>query len=447
MEKTPNFTEGKVFGPLVRFALPVLAALLLQTMYGAVDLLVVGQFASAADVSAVATGTQIMHTVTVIIMGLAMGLTVLVGRRIGAGEGEDAGKIIGTGIWLFAVLAIATSVVMLFAADPFARVMQSPEEAFSRTVSYITICSCGAVFIVAYNLIGSIFRGIGDSKMPLLTVAFACVLNIAGDLLLVAVFRLGTAGAAIATVAAQAVSVVLSLLVIRRRRLPFSFSVRDIRPNGANIREILRLGIPIALQDLLVSVSFLVITAIVNSLGLIASAGVGVAERLCGFVMLVPSAYMQAMSAFVAQNIGACKPERARRALFCGIASSLAVGVVMWYLNFFHGQMMAGLFARDAAVISAAADYLKAYAIDCLLTSFLFCFIGYFNGCGSTTFVMLQGFAGAFGVRLPVSYFVSRNANASLFHIGLATPLSTIVQIVICLLYYFRQKKKEKAEA
>lgn len=444
MKQAQNFTEGKIFAPLIRFALPVLLALFLQTMYGAVDLLVVGQFGTSADVSAVATGSMVMHTVTVVITGIAMGLTVLVGRKIGEGLKEAAGKIIGSGIWLFAILAVIVSVVMVFAAPAMARLMQAPEEAFDETVRYITICSAGTVFIVAYNLVGSIFRGIGDSTMPLVTVAIACVLNIIGDLVLVAGFHMGTAGAAIATVFAQAVSVVLSLLIIRRRALPFTFSVKDIRPNGSHVRQILLLGTPIALQDLLVSISFLAITAIVNGLGLTASAGVGVAEKLCGFVMLVPSAYMQAMSAFVAQNMGANKPERARKALLCGIASSLAVGFFMAYLNFFHGDLLAGLFAKDPAVIAAAAEYLKAYAIDTLLTSFLFCFIGYFNGTGSTLFVMIQGIIGAFGVRLPVSWLISRQAAAGLFHIGLATPASSLVQILLCGIYFACMLKKQK---
>ena len=439
MKQTQNFTEGQILSPLIRFALPVLMALFLQTMYGAVDLLVVGQFGGEiADVyvSAVSTGSQVMQTVTIVITGLAMGLTVFVGMKIGAGQKEEAGKIIGSGIGLFGVLAVVLTVAMVLTAPFLARVMHAPVEAFAETVTYIVICSAGAVFIIAYNLVGSIFRGIGDSKMPLITVAVACVLNIGGDLLFVAVFHLGAAGAAIATIFAQTVSVTLSLVIIRKRDLPFTFSVKSIRLKGIYIKEILKLGIPIAFQDLLVSISFLAIIAIVNSLGLTESAGVGVAEKMCGFLMLVPSAYMQSMSAFVAQNMGAGKPERARKALWCGIASSLAAGIVMGYFTFFHGDLLAGIFARDKEIIIAAADYLKAYAIDCLLASFLFCFIGYFNGCSNTTFVMFQGIIGAFGVRLPVSWIMSRQSTVSLFHIGLATPASTMLQIILCGIYF-----------
>lgn len=441
MKKVQDFTEGKILSPLIRFALPVLLALFLQAMYGAVDLLVVGQFGKATDVSAVSTGSQILHSITVVITGLAMGITVLTGQRIGEKRPEEAGRTIGAGIALFFVVAMAVTVPMVIWAGTVSRIMQAPEEAFGQTVAYVRICSAGTIFIVAYNVLGSIFRGIGDSKMPLITVAIACVLNIGCDLLFVSVFQMGAAGAALATVLAQAVSVLLSFLIIRRRELPFRLSRKDICFDGPVIRKILALGTPVAFQDLLVSISFLVIIAIVNSMGVVASAGVGVAEKLCAFIMLVPSAYMQSMSAFVAQNIGARRPDRARKALVYGIGTSVLVGFFMFYFSFFHGVWMSGLFARDREVILAAADYLRAYAIDCILTSFLFCFMGYFNGGGKTLFVMLQGIAGAFCVRIPVAYLVSRIAGVSLFYIGLATPASTIVQIVLCIGYYLHSRR------
>ena len=446
MEKTKNFTQGRILAPLIGFALPILFALFLQAMYGAVDLMIVGQYAQTADVSAVATGSQLMHSATAIIAGLAMGVTVLTGQKIGEGNARQAGRVIGSGVCFFGAAALVITAVLVLLARPLSMLMQAPADALSATTDYVRICSAGMVFVIAFNVLGSIFRGIGDSKMPLITVAIACAVNIAGDLLLVAVFHMGAAGAALATVFAQAVSVVLSLLIISKKKLPFAFSRADLRMDRAVVAHILRIGTPMALQDLLVSISFLVLLAIVNSLGLIASAGVGVAEKLCGFVMLIPSAYMQAMSAFVAQNIGAGKPKRARRALSYGIATSLLAGVIIGWLSFFHGDLLSGIFARDLQVIAASADYLKAYAIDCLLVSFLFCFIGYFSGMGRTVFVMLQGLVGAFLVRIPVSFFVSRIDGASLFAIGLATPASTLVQIALCGIYMHICLRREKVD-
>ena len=450
MKETQNFTKGNILTSLVRFALPVLAALFLQTMYGAVDMLVVGRFATAADVSAVSTGSWLMQLITSFVVGIAMGTTVLLGRRLGEGKPEEAGKIIGASIVLFAIIGVVITFFMELCAVPVAQIMRTPIEAFDATVLYVRICSAGSVFIVAYNVLGSIFRGIGDSRMPLVTVAIACVFNIAGDFLLVGVFGMATAGAAIATVLAQALSVIISVLIIRRQKLPFTFRRTDIVFDRKRMGSVFRLGLPIAFQDLLVSISFLAITAIVNSLGVIPSAGVGVAEKLCGFIMLVPSAFNQSMSAFVAQNMGAGRMDRAKRALLCGIGMSLVVGVFMAWLSFFHGDLLAGLFARDEAVIAAAADYLKAYAIDCLLVSVMFCMIGYFNGCGKTLFVMLQGIAGAFGVRIPVSLIMSRIKPVSLFKVGLATPCSSVVQIILCVGYFLllsrRKPQKEAGE-
>jgi Na+-driven multidrug efflux pump len=232
--------------------------------------------------------------------------------------------------------------------------------------------------------------------------------------------------------------------VIKKRGMPFPFSRKNIRPHRPLLLRTVKLGAPIALQDLLVSISFLVLLAIVNSLGLIASAGMGVAQKLCSFIMLVPSAFSQSLSAFVAQNIGAGETRRARKAMVYGMAASFLLGCIMGYLGFFHGDLLCGIFARDHEVILAGWDYLKAYAIDTLLVAFLFCFIGYFNGCGSTTFVMLQGLIGAFGVRIPVSWAVSKMENVTLFKIGLATPASTIVQIIMCTCFFLWLRKKQK---
>ncbi len=437
-----NFTTGPILIPLLKFAFPVLLALVLQGMYGAVDLLIVGKFGSAADVSAVSTGSQLMHTITCMIASFSMGTTILLGQQIGQGKGKEGGKTIGASIILFALIGVVITIFLVVGAKPLAEIMHAPVEAFEKTMNYIRICGAGSLIIIFYNLIGSVFRGIGDSKTPLITVAIACVVNILGDLVLCAGFGMGTEGAAIATVTAQAVSVVVSLLLIRKKELAFTFGKEDVRFHPSIIKKVVIFGAPVALQELLVGVSFLVIAAIVNGLGLIPSAGVGVAEKVCTFVMLVPSAFMQSLAAIVAQNYGAGKMERAYKTLRIAITLSLLAGFVMFYVAFFHGDFLAGIFANEKAVIEAAAEYLKAYAIDCLLTAFLFCFIGFYNGVGKTNFVMLQGICGAFLVRVPASFLFSKMEPVSLFRIGLATPCSTILQIVLCLgfLVYIRKE-------
>lgn len=446
MKTETSFTEGKILQPLILFAFPVLLALFLQAMYGAVDLLIVGKFASSTDVSAVSTGSQIMTTLTTLISSFAMGTTILLGQQIGSGRKEEGGKTVGTAVVMFACIAVVISLLLVGLAPQVCRIMNAPAEAFSQTASYIRICGGGMLVIVAYNLIGCIFRGLGDSRTPLITVAIACVCNIAGDLLLCAVFQMGTTGAAIATVFAQVISVVASFLLIRRKELPFTIKKENMRIHKTYLRQMVNLGAPIALQDLLVSISFLIILAIVNAMGVTASAGVGVAEKVCAFIMLISSAFMQSMSAFVAQNYGAGHMHRARKALHYGVVISFAIGVLMFVLTFFHGDSMAGIFSSDAEVIFAAADYLKAYAIDCLFTSIFFCYTGFYNGIGKTRFVMIQGILGAFCIRVPVSYLMSLQPNASLFHIGLATPMSSILQLILCIGFILILKKQGKLE-
>ena len=444
MGKNSDFIQGKILKPLILFAMPVLLALFLQAMYGAVDLLIVGKFASSADVSAVSTGSQIMMTLTNLVSSFAMGTTILLGQQIGSGKKREAGYTVGTAIITFIVIAIIMTIVLVFFAPQLSSLMNAPVEAFDKTTNYVRICGAGMLVIIAYNLIGCIFRGLGDSKTPLLTVAIACAFNIAGDLILCGVFKMGTEGAAIATVFAQVVSVIVSYLFIKRKELPFEFKKKDIKLNRQLLGKMTGFGAPIALQDILVSISFLIILSIVNSMGLVASAGVGVAEKVCAFIMLISVAFMQSISAFVAQNYGAGCMDRAKKALHYGMTVSLGIGVAMFFVTFFHGNVLAGIFSSDKEVIYAAADYLRAYAIDCMFTAVFFCYTGFFNGIGRTRFVMIQGIIGALGVRVPVSYFMSIQPDTSLFKIGLATPVSSFVQLLLCLMYMRFISKKNK---
>jgi putative MATE family efflux protein len=439
-----NFTEGKIIGPLMKFALPVMFALFLQAMYGAVDLLVVGKFSMSEDVSAVSTGSQIMMSIGNLVASLAMGTTIYFGQQIGMGKLKRGGQIIGASVALFLFIGVCLSVIIPLTAGNIASLMQAPSEAFEQTAAYIRICGMGMIAIVAYNLIGAIFRGMGDSRTPLITVGIACVVNIAGDLFLIAVLGLGARGAAIATVSAQVVSVIASLFFISKQKFAFEFNLKMIRPDGEIIGKVLMLGAPIALQDFLVGLSFLVVQAIVNTLGVNASGGVGVAQKVCGFIMLVPAAFMQSISAFVAQNAGAGKMDRAMKALKSTIAVSFAFGFVMFVFGFFKGDILISIFAKDANIVLAGTEYLKSYAIDCLFTCFLFCFIGFYNGIGVTPFVMAQGIIGAFLVRIPVVVLMSKWEPVTLFHIGLATPCSTVVQILMCFgcLFYLKKKKR-----
>lgn len=341
------------------------------------------------------------------------------------------------------ILSVVIAVIMLVCARPLAILMQAPEEALDLTVLYVRICGGGIFFIIAYNVISSISRGIGDSTMPLVFVGIACIVNIFGDLLFIAVFKWNVAGAALATVMAQAVSVILSIIIIKRRKPPFTMKKEYIR-FSSEIKNFIRVGTPIAFQEVLTQLSFLALCAFINRLGLDASSGYGVANKIVSFVMLVPGALMQSMASFVAQNVGAGLEKRARKSMVTGMLIGDSIGIFITLLSFFHGDLLAGIFSNDILVINRAAEYLRGFAPEAVVTAVLFSFVGYYNGHERTLFVMLQGIAQTFLVRLPMSYIMSIQPDASLTMVGLAAPCATVFGIVINVVYFIVLNKKNK---
>ena len=441
MSNTADFTQGSILKKLCRFMLPVLGALILQAAYGAVDLLVVGRFGSTSGLSAVSTGSQVLNLVTFVVTQLAMGVTVLIARYIGEKREKEIGAVLGGAAVVFTILAGCLFVLLVLFARPISVLMQAPQEALALTASYVRICGCGILFIVAYNVLSAVFRGLGDSRSPLLFVLVACLVNVAGDLVLVAGLHLDAAGAALATVLAQAVSVGCALAILRRKKLPFTFRKSDVRLNE-QCRRFLAIGLPLALQEFLTQLSFLALCAFVNRLGLAASSGYGVASKIVSFVMLVPSALMQSMASFVAQNIGAGNVKRAKKSMFTGIAVGVAFGIVMLALVLRKGDVLAGLFSTDAEVVRRGFEYLRGFAPETIVTAVLFSMVGYFNGSNQTLWVMIQGLIQTLLVRLPLAYYMSVQPNASLTKIGMSAPVATVVGIVLnigCFLYLNRR--------
>ena len=419
---------------------PVLGALILQAAYGAVDLLVVGRLGSTSGLSAVSTGSQVLNLVTFVVIQLAMGITVLIARYLGEKRPEQIGSVIGGSAIVFAIISVILFVIMVGFARPISVLMQAPSEAVDLTTSYVRICGGGILFIVAYNLLAAIFRGLGDSKSPLLFVLVACIVNIFGDLLLVAGLHMDAAGAAIATVMAQALSVVFAVILLMKKKLPFTITKQDFHFN-CQCSRFLEIGLPLALQECLTQISFLALCAFVNRLGLEASSGYGVACKIVNFAMLVPSALMQSMASFVSQNVGAGKRKRAKQSMFTGIGVGLAVGCVVFVLVMLRGDLLTGLFTTDAAVVQRGYEYLKGFALETIVTAVLFSMIGYFNGNNKTVWVMTQGLIQTLLVRLPFAYFMSIQPDASLTMIGLAAPVSTMVGIMLNICFYIYLNK------
>lgn len=438
-----GFLAGPILAPLLHFALPLMLSQLLQAFYGGVDLMVVGRFAGTASVSAVAVGSQIMQALTVLVTGLTMGVTVLVGKAVGAGDREAAGRVVAGQVRLFALVTVVLTAGMLALTPAITAWMNVPPEAVPETMRYVRICSAGILFITAYNGIGGIFRGLGNSRSPFLFVLIACLVNVVLDIVFVGALGMNASGAALATVMAQASSVVFSLLYMSRHPLPFSVRAQWNKGRQA-VGGILRLGAPIAMQDFLTTLSFLIIISIVNSLGLVASAGVGIAEKLFIFLSITPVSFMSALSTFTAQNMGADQPARARAALFSAMRVSLCFGAAMFALTFWGGGLLASLFSSDTAVIEAAAQYLRGSSGENLINALTFCMLGYFNGREHTAFVMAQGLCTAFLVRIPLSYLLSLLPGAGMLTISLAIPATALVSLALCVGYLTVLHRRDK---
>ncbi|MST88940.1 MATE family efflux transporter [Sharpea azabuensis] len=435
-----DFTQGSIVKKLSLFMMPILGALVLQAAYGAVDLVVVGRFGTTAGLSAVSTGSQVLNLVTFVITQLSIGMTVLIARYLGERKVKEIGPTIGGSTIIFTLISIILFMIMFFFSLPISGLMQAPQQAITQTSAYVRICGSGIFFIVFYNLLSAIFRGLGDSRSPLLFVGVACIVNIFGDLFLVAGMHMDAAGAALATVFAQGISVLFALVLLVKRKREFTITKSDFTINSQSLRAF-KIGVPLALQESLTQISFLALCAFVNRLGLEASSGYGVACKIVNFTMLVPSSLMQSMASFVAQNVGAGNEKRAKQAMITGMGIGLAIGIIVFLFVFFKGNLLTSIFTNQKAVIQQGYKYLKGFAFETVVTAVLFSMVGYFNGHDQTLWVMIQGLIQTLLVRLPLAYFMSIQPHASLTYIGLAAPVATTCGIILNVGFYIYLKK------
>ncbi len=440
-----SLTVGSIRTGLVRFAVPVFCALFLQVMYTSIDMLIVGNFSSVEHISGVSTGSQLMNTLTALCVGLAMGTTIFIGQKIGEHKEEEVEGIITNSILLFLVMSIISTIIFMVLTDELVAVLNTPKDAIEETTAYVIYCAMGIPLIFFYNVLSSMFRGLGDAKTPLIAVGGACVINIVGDLVLVAGLDMGAAGAAIATVAAQFVSVVVCTYIMMRNKIIRNLDARNTwRMRLDYVKKILGLGIPVALQSVMATFSVLIFTMIVNRHGMIFSAAIGLADKVTGLTVLVPSALMQALSVFVAQNYGAGKNDRAKQGLYTCLRIAATVGAITAISLALFGEVFISIFNREPELVEAAKMYLNGFLLDTFIVTIQFSLIGYFNGYGQTVFVMIQSLLGTF-IRIPLVYYMSLIEPVSLFRIGIATPITTSFQILMCtlfLVWFTRGKQK-----
>ena len=439
MEK--NLTNGSVLKNIAYFSLPYLLSYFLQTLYGLADLFIIGQFEGVASTTAVSIGSQVMHMLTVMIVGLAMGSTVCIGQAVGAGDKKRASAAIGNTVTLFMLLSVVITALLLALVRPIVSVMSTPAEAADGTRAYLTICFIGIPFITAYNIISSIFRGLGDSKSPMIFIAVACAANIALDYIFIGAMGLGPAGAALGTTLSQAISVVFSLVVILRRKSGISLERRDLHPQRDTMGRLLRIGVPVAAQDGLIQIAFIVITVIANRRGLDAAAAVGIVEKIISFVFLVPSSMLSTVSALCAQNIGAGKQARAEQTLRYAIIIAVSFGIIIALLTQFISEQAVGLFTPDVIVITLGGQYLRGYIWDALFAGIHFCFSGYFCACGRSEISFIHNISAIALVRIPGVYLTSKLFPDTLFPMGLATAAGSLLSVIICVIAFALLKK------
>lgn len=444
MEK--NLTTGSVFKTVVSFSLPFLVSYFLQTLYGMADLFIIGQYNGVESTTAVSIGSQVMHMLTVMIVGLAMGSTVMIGKAVGAQNKKEVSSAIGNTITLFFTVSIAGTFLLLLLVRPIVSVMSTPTEAVSGTVTYLTICFIGIPFITAYNIISAIFRGMGDSKSPMYFIAIACVVNILLDYWLIGFFHMGAAGAALGTTLSQTVSVLVSLIMIRQNKTGITLNRKHLRPKRKMMGALLKIGCPVAFQDGFIQIAFLVITVIANKRGLNDAAAVGIVEKIIGILFLVPSSMLSTVSALSAQNIGAGKYDRAKQTLRYAILISCAFGVISVTAMQITPETVIALFTKDSEVIRLGSQYMRGYVWDCILAGIHFCFSGYFCACGASWISFVHNLIAILCARIPLAYLASNLFANTLFPMGLATTTGSFVSVVICILFFLWMERKRKMD-
>ena len=445
-----DLTKGNALNNLIVFSLPFLLSYFLQTFYGMADLLIVGQFNEASSLSAVSIGSQVMHMITVIIVGLAMGSTVMIGRYVGNKNEREISRTIGNTIILFMIVSICMTIILLFFLNGIVSVMSTPVEAVSETRLYLMICFIGIPFITAYNIISSIFRGLGDSRSPMYFVAIACFFNIFLDLLLVGYFDMHAIGAAYATVVSQTLSVMIALIAIIKKKMMIIHR-SDLKLKKKIIFDIIKIGIPIACQDGFIQISFLVITMIANTRGVNVSAAVGVVEKIISLLFLVPSSMQAAISAISAQCLGANNHRQASLTLKYGLIIAVGFGLVFFMMCQIIPSQLLSLFTSEVTVITLGVQYLRSYSIDCIMAGVHFSFSGYFTAYGYSMISFIHNTASILLVRIPGAYLASQLFPNTLYPMGLAAPMGSLLSSLICIgvyIYLFRIKKKHlKREA
>lgn len=439
-----NLSEGNVIKQLILFSLPVLISNIIQSLYSTVDMLIVGNFANEAAMSGVNIGGQVSFIITNMVFGLSVGATVLVGQYKGAENRRGMHEVIATLLISLFVAAVVLTTVMISLVTPILHAINTPPESFLEAKRYFVISMLGTIFIFGYNALSALMRGLGDSKNPLVFVAIACVVNVILDLFFVAKLNMGAAGAAWATIISQAISMILCIVYLAKNDFIFDFSLESFKAfSKKQLKLILKVGIPTSIQNVASGLSFLFLTTLVNSFGVMASAAVGAVGKLNGFAILPGVAMSTSISAMSAQNIGAGKYKRAAHTMFTGAAIALGISIIIFALVGIFPEFCMRMFGDDPEFIKCGVDYIKAFKYDYLIAPIFFCINGLFIGSGHTTFSLINGILSSILFRIPAAFLFGMLMKMGLTGVGLGAPVASIAALILCIIFYKTGKWKK----
>lgn len=439
-----DLTEGSILKTLISFAVPFLLANVLQSLYGAVDLFVVGKYCGAESVAAVSTGTQVTQIITSLISGLTLGSTIVIGKYMGQKDYNQVKQTIGTTLTVFFFVAVVLTAMMLIFEAPLLNLLKTPAESFGLTMEYVATCAWGIVFICGYNAISSILRGYGDSTRPMIFVGISCLINVVLDFVFVKYFHLNVRGTALATIISQAVSMMIAVIYLKKSQFLFDFKPSSFKITGRLAKELAFVGIPISFQEMMVRISFLYLMAVMNSCGVYAASIVGISSKYDVFAMLSATSMANALAAITAQNMGAGKIERARKSLWYGLAFALSVSLVFWAWAQGNPQSMIRVFSTDENVIAAGIPFFKSCSYDYILVAIVFCLNGYLNGRQKTVWTMVSCSAGALLLRIPMVYFFGRNFADNLGMLGKIAPIVSGIMAAYTLIYVLYEGRNQR---
>lgn len=433
-----DLTEGSVAKKLLYFAFPFMLSNLLQTVYNLVDMSVVGHFMGSAGLSAVSVGGRLVELLTFLCTGFCTGGQILLSQQVGAKQKEGIQKTIGT-LFTFTILsAVVLGMLSILFHRELLTMLNTPAGAFEQAARYMVICNSGCIFIFGYNALCAILRGLGDSKRPLMFVAIASVVNLVLDLLFVAGFRMGAAGAAVATVISQGISFISALiyLIIKREAFEFTFSAKNLKMHGRTLKILVKLGVPLAFQTAAISVSMLFVNSFINSYGEAASAVYGAGTKLQGIPSIITHGMSMANASMVGQNMAAGKPDRVRQSVrTCFILNACVYGVFI-VVCLAAPLAVFSLFTTEADVMALAPTYLRISCIGFAAGVFNSSFNSVINGIGFTSLSMTIGLLDGVVARISFSLLFGITLGMGLNGFFLGHSLAIWITALLSLFYY-----------